>query len=46
MIEEGYTPPTKMDGEKVVSKPHSEWDEKDFNLANLNSKAINCIINV
>ena len=45
MIEDGYTPSTKLDGEKVVSKPRSEWDEKDFTIVNLNSKAISCIIN-
>ena len=44
MIEDGYTPPTKLDSEKVVYKPHSEWDEKDFTIVNLNSKAITCII--
>ena len=43
MIEDGYTS-TKADGEKVVSKPHFEWDDKDFTVINLNSKAISCII--
>jgi len=44
MIEDGYTPP-KWVVKKVVSRPRYKWDEKDFNLANLNSKAISCIIN-
>ena len=29
----------------MVPKPHSEWDEKDFALANLNSKDGSCIRN-
>lgn len=45
LIEDGYTPPTKLIEEKMVQKPHSEWNEKDSALANLNSKAIRCIIN-
>jgi len=45
MIEAGYKAPTKLDGEKIVPKPRSELDEKDFNMANSNSKAISCIIN-
>jgi len=45
MIKNDYTPFTKMIGEKVVSKPRFEWDDKDFALANLKSKAVSCIIN-
>ena len=45
MIEDRYIAPTKLDGEKIVSKPRSEWDEKNFTMTNLNSKAISCIIN-
>ena len=45
MIEDGYTPSTKLDGEKVAPKPHSEWDDKGFAMVNLNSKAISCIVN-
>ena len=45
MIEDGYISPTiKVDGKKV-SKSRSEWDERDFSYANLNSKTISCIIN-
>ena len=45
LIKDRYTPPTKMDGDKIVPKHCSKWDEKDFNLTNLNSRAISCIIN-
>jgi len=34
-----------MFDEKIVSKPHSEWDDKYFALAKLKSKTISCIIN-
>ena len=45
MIKDGYKAPTKLNGEKFVAKPHSIWDEKDFTIVYLNSKAISCIIN-
>ena len=45
MIEDSNTSPTiEVDGKKVP-KSRSEWDERDFSCANLNSKAISCIIN-
>ena len=45
MTEDDYTSPTiEVDGKKV-SKSQSKWDERDFSYANLNSKAISCIIN-
>jgi len=45
MTEDGYTTPTiEVDGKKVP-KYQSEWNERDFSCANLNSKAISCIIN-
>ena len=45
MIENDYTSSTiEVDGKKVP-KSRSEWDERDFSFANLNSKAISCIIN-
>jgi len=45
MIEDGYTSPTKNADHKIVPKPHFKWDKHKFALANLNSKAISCIIN-
>ena len=45
MLEDGYTSPTiEVDGKKVP-KSRYEWNAKDFYFANLNSKAISCIIN-
>jgi len=45
MIENGYFSPTiEVDGKKVP-KSWSEWDVRDFSYANLNFKAISCIIN-
>ena len=34
-----------MAGENELSKTHSEWDDKDVAMVNLNSKAISCVIN-
>ena len=39
------TPPTKLDGEKDVPKPHFKQDNKDLAMVNLNFKVISCIIN-
>jgi len=46
MIKYGYTLPTKLDGEQVVSKPRSKCDEKDFTMVNINSKTISRIIDL
>ena len=45
MIEDDYTSPTIEDDCKKILKSQSEWDERDFSYANLNSKPISCIIN-
>jgi len=45
IIEDRYKIPTKYEGDKVLPKPNSKWDDGDFNKVNINSKAISCIIN-